>query len=147
MQATTLAVLGARARIVIGAAAFVAPTKMAQLMGGDDGADGLAPMYARMIGARDVALGLGTVVAVDRRGPVRGWLEGAALADAGDFVATLLVRRRLTPNAFIGTLAIAAGASVGGALLARKVDPPAAPEHAHPEAVATGHHPVTAEDA
>jgi peptide-methionine (R)-S-oxide reductase len=147
MQATTLAVLGARARIAIGAAAFVAPGTAARLMGGDSGGDGLAPMFARMVGARDVALGLGTVVAVDRRGPVRGWLEGAALADAGDVVATLLARRRLTPAAFAGTLAVAAGASVGGALLARKVDPSPAPEHAHPETVATGHHAATADDA
>ena len=88
----------------------------------------------------------GAVIAIDRGAPVRGWLEGAALADAADGVTAILGRDRLTPNAFTGTVAIAAASAVIGALLARRLDPPPPADPGHPEAVATGHHPAPAED-
>jgi hypothetical protein len=139
MDARTLAVAGARARIAIGIAAVVAPAPAARLMGGPSGSAGLAPVVVRMVGARDVALGLGAVIAIDRGAPVRGWLEGAALADACDLVASVLGRDRLTPGAFRATAGIAGAAAALGALLARQLDPPLPPDPGHPEAVATGH--------
>lgn len=147
MDARTLAVVGARARIAIGVAGVAAPATAARIMGGSSGADGAAPLFVRMVGARDIALGLGAVIAIDRGAPVRGWLEGAALADAADGVTAILGRDRLTPNAFTGTVAIAAASAVIGALLARRLDPPLPPDPGHPEAVATGHHPAAADDA
>jgi len=142
MDARTLAVAGARARIAIGVAGVAAPAAAARIMGGRSGADGAAPLFVRMVGARDIALGLGAVVAIDRGAPVRGWLEGAALADAVDGVTAILGRDRLTPNAFTGTVVIAAASAVVGALLARRLDPPPPPDPGHLEAAATGHHPV-----
>jgi hypothetical protein len=143
MQASTLAVTAARARIAIGIVMVAVPGRASRLMGGEHGDDGSAPVFLRMLGARDIALGLGTVVALDRGAPVRGWLEGSALADAGDVVASVLGRDRLTPNGFIGTAGIAAASTVLGALLARRLDPPPPPDPGHPEAIATGHHPAT----
>jgi hypothetical protein len=139
MDARTLAVAGARARIAIGIAAVVAPGPAARLMGGRSGSAGLAPVVVRMLGARDVALGLGAVIAIDRGAPVRGWLEGAALADTGDLVASVLGRGRLTPGAFKATAGIAGAAAALGALLARQLDPPPPPDPGHPKVVATGH--------
>jgi hypothetical protein len=143
MQASTLAVTAARARIAIGIVMVAVPGRASRLMGGEHGDDGSAPVFLRMLGARDIALGLGTVVALDRGAPVRGWLEGSALADAGDVVASVLGRGRLTPNGFIGTAGIAAVSTVLGALLARRLDPPPPPDPGHPEAIATGHHPAS----
>ena len=65
---------GWRGRIALGLTALVAPTLAGGLMIGKDGSRGGAKLLSRMVGARDVALGLGTVIALDRGAPVRGWL-------------------------------------------------------------------------
>ena len=139
MEARALAIGTARARIAIGVAGVVAPGAAARMMGGKSAADGLTPLFVRMVGARDIALGLGTVVALDRGAPVRGWLEGSALADAADGVASLLGRDRLKPWALRTTVAVATGSAVFGPLLAKRLDPPPPPDPGHLEAVATGH--------
>ncbi len=139
MDAKTVAVAGARARIAIGIAGIVAPGAAARLMGGRSGSAGLAPVVVRMLGARDIALGLGAVIAIDRGAPARGWLEAAALADTGDLVASVLGRDRLTPGAFKATAALSGASAALGALLARQLDPPPPPDPGHPEAIATGH--------
>jgi hypothetical protein len=139
MDARTVAVAGARARIAIGIAGIVAPGAAARLMGGRSGSAGLAPVVVRMLGARDIALGLGAVIAIDRGAPVRGWLEGGALADTGDLVASVLGRDRLTPGAFKATAGISGASAALGALLARQLDPPPPPDPGHPEVIATGH--------
>lgn len=139
MDDANLALLLARGRIAIGVTAVVAPGLSVRVMSGR-AASGLEPPLARMVGARDVTLGLGTVIALDRGAPVRGWLEAAACADAADLVASLLARSRMSACAFGGTVALASGAAALGAFLSRRLDP-APPAHPHqPEAVITGHH-------
>jgi hypothetical protein len=139
MQAAAVALTLARCRIAIGVAAIAAPRLTAQFMGGPEAADGIAPVFARMLGARDIALGLGTVIALDRGKPVRGWIEGAALSDAVDCIASLLARDRIPP----AVLPLAAGsggaAALIGALISRQLDPPPPAQPGQPEAVATGH--------
>ncbi|HMG27580.1 MAG TPA: hypothetical protein VKH36_12285, partial [Acidimicrobiia bacterium] len=49
----------------------------------------------RAIGARDLALGFGALLALRRATPARGWFEAAVLTDAADAVATILVFRQL----------------------------------------------------
>ena len=66
MNDAKLAIFAARGRIAFGAAAVVVPGLAARVMGGRRGSEGLAPLFARMLGARDVVLGLGTVIALDR---------------------------------------------------------------------------------
>jgi hypothetical protein len=110
------------------------------MMGGKQ-ARGIAPLFARMLGARDIALGLGTVIALDRGKPVRGWLEGSALADSGDFIACLLARDEMPQSAFAMAAAAAAGAAGLGILLSRRLDPAPAAHPGQPEAMATGHAP------
>jgi hypothetical protein len=139
MNDATLAMSVARGRIVVGLAALVCPRLAVRVLGGRRDPRGIAPPLARMLGGRDVALGLGTVIALDRGKPVRGWLEGAALADAVDCAACLLAREEMPA----GVCAIAAGlggtAAAVGLLLSRRLDP-APPAHpGQPEAVATGH--------
>jgi hypothetical protein len=50
-----------------------------------------------MIGARDLGVGLGLQVALDRDAPTRGWLEASAVVDGIDAAACLLARHHLRP--------------------------------------------------
>lgn len=136
-----MAVGAARARIVLGAAMVLAPAVSARLLGGRDGAQGASRLLARMVGAREVGLGLGVVIALDRGAPVRGWLEACALADGADLAACLLARDRVPRGTLPGVLALAGGGALLHAWLARRLDPAPPPEPGHLEAVATGHPP------
>jgi hypothetical protein len=140
MDETSVAISVARGRIAFGIAALAAPGLATRAMSRHKESAGLAPMFARMFGARDLALGLGAMVAIDRGVPVRGWLEGAALADAADCLAAILARKELTPNAFKGTAALGGGSALLGFFLSRRLDPPPPPHPGQPEAIATGHH-------
>ena len=139
MDDAALAIAVARIRIAIGAAAVLVPGLAARVMSGGRDAKGIGPLFARMLGGRDVALGLGTVIALDRGKPVRGWLEGAALADTVDCIACVLARDSMPPSAFKASLGLGASAALAGLFLSRRLDP-APPAHpGQPEAVATGH--------
>jgi hypothetical protein len=139
MKDATLALFLARGRIALGAAALAAPQLAARVMGAGRRPTGTIPLLARMLGGRDVALGLGTVIAVDRGKPVRGWLEGSALADAVDCLACLLARRELPPNVVRATVSLGGASAIAGILLSRRLDPPPPAHPGQPEAVATGH--------
>jgi hypothetical protein len=139
MKDATLALFLARGRIALGAAALAAPQLAARVMGAGRRPTGTIPLLARMLGGRDVALGLGTVIAVDRGKPVRGWLEGSALADGVDCLACLLARRELPPNVVRATVSLGGASAIAGILLSRRLDPPPPAHPGQPEAVATGH--------
>ena len=141
MEDASVAMWQARGRIAIGVVAVAAPGLATGVMGSRGRSQGLAPLFARMLGGRDVALGLGTVIALDRGKPVRGWLEGAALADAVDLVACVLARESLSPGAFAASAGLGGASALLGVVLSRRLDP-APPAHpGQPEAVATGHSP------
>lgn len=138
MDDANVALLLARARIGIGAAAVLAPGLASRALSGRP-ASGIETLLARMLGARDMTLGLGAVIAVDRGAPVRGWLEASAVSDAADCICSLLARKRMSPLACRATVVLASGSAALGAYLARRLDP-APPAHPHqPEAVITGH--------
>jgi hypothetical protein len=75
-----------------------------------------------MVGARDIALGLGTFIALGRGGPARGWLEASALVDGLDVAACLLARDHLRTSVFPGAVGLAAAGGLLSAWLARQVD-------------------------
>ena len=52
-------------------------------------------LVARSVGARDMALGIGLLLALRHDAPLRGGLEAGTLADAGDAVGTALAWRHL----------------------------------------------------
>jgi hypothetical protein len=97
-------------------------------------------LLARALGVRDLALGLGVVIALDRGAPVRGWLEAGALADVVDLAATLLASDSIPEGARRAVAGVAVGSAALGAGLARALDePPPAGEVRAPEAALTGH--------
>jgi hypothetical protein len=119
-----LALANARGRMLIGAILVLAPSMANGMWIGSDGDRPAVKVLARALGARDLALGLGIAVALDRGAPVRGWLEGAALADGVDLLATLLAGDAI-PQGKRRAVSLVAGLSLAScAWLARVLDPP-----------------------
>jgi hypothetical protein len=117
MEERDLAVTLARGRIAFGVVSLLVPGLVARTMAGDDG--GAARLFVRMIGARDLALGLGLQAALSRDAPTRGWLEVSAVVDGIDAAASVLARNHLRPGVFPGTLGLATSGAVLSAWLAR----------------------------
>jgi len=111
-----LAVAGGRA--ALGVTAIVAPDAVARPWIGDDGRGPGRSVLARALGGRDLALGLGALLAARPDGPLRGWVEAGGVADAGDVVATFLAFRHLPARGRWLVLAAAGGAVAAAALAA-----------------------------
>jgi hypothetical protein len=120
MEERDLAVTLARARIGFGVVSLLAPGLLARAITG--GSDAGTRLFLRMVGARDLGVGLGLQVALDRDAPTRGWLEASAVVDGIDAAAFLLARRHLRPGVFPGTLGAAVGGALLSAWLARQLD-------------------------
>jgi hypothetical protein len=122
MDASQLAKTNGIGRIALGAGLALAPGIAARTWVGDDASRTGAKVLAAALGARDVALGVGLLVALNGDGPARGWLEGAALADAVDFAATLAAGAAIPRAGRIAVLALAGGSAVQCAIMSRSVD-------------------------
>jgi hypothetical protein len=132
MEERDLAVTLARGRIAFGVVSLLAPGLVARTMtaGGRD--EGGTRLFVRMIGARDLGVGLGLQVALDRDASTRGWLEASAVIDGIDAAACLLARHHLRPGVFLGTLGIAATGTLLSAWQARQLDPAPPAPSLHP---------------
>ncbi|HEY7873909.1 MAG TPA: hypothetical protein VIG64_02185 [Actinomycetota bacterium] len=109
-------------RAGLGVAMFVAPRKVVRSWTGEEGESLPSTMALRGMAVRDIALGLGLAKAADSGGRTRGWLEAAALSDAGDAVATLFSWRELGGVRRIFWFAVEAGAAVLQMQLAEALD-------------------------
>ena len=118
-----MAVGVAGGRIAIGVLSLLAPGLVGRAMIGPDGESGGTRLVLRVVGARDLGLGLGVLVALDRDAPVRGWLTASAVVDGIDAAACLLARRHLRPAVFPAATGLAAGGAVLGVWLARQIAP------------------------
>ena len=138
MDARDIALAQARGRIAVGLAMLVAPGLAGRTWIGDDALRPAVKVIIRGFGARDLALGLGVVIAVDRGAPVRGWLEGSALADVGDLLATLFAGGSIPGSARKAVAALAGGSALTAYGLSRVLDEPSEP-FSTPEGSLTGH--------
>ena len=80
-----------------------------------------AKVLTRVAGARDVALGMGTVLALRDGSSVRRWLQLAAAVDAADAVMSLCAVRHLSPRRSLPVAALAAGGAATGMWLAGRL--------------------------
>jgi hypothetical protein len=74
-------------------------------------------VFAQALGARDLALGIGALVAL-RRGDdesARAWMAGHTLADGTDLAATLAARDALPTGPFLFAMAMAGASTAIGA--------------------------------
>jgi len=113
MEARDLALGLAGGRIAIGVVSLLAPGPVGRAMMGPEGDSGGMRLLLRVVGARDLALGIGVLAALDRDAPVRGWLRASAVVDGLDAAGSLLARHHLRATVFPA----AAGAATAGALL------------------------------
>jgi hypothetical protein len=109
-------------RVAIGATAIVAPRLALRPWLGRGVGSPTHKLLARSLGARDIALGLGAILAMDRGAPTRGWLEAGGLADAGDLLGTLLAYRALPRFGRWALVLSTSGAVASAGVLAPSVD-------------------------
>jgi hypothetical protein len=122
MEARDLAVGVAGGRVAIGVVSLLAPGLVGRAMMGPDGESGGARLILRVVGARDLGLGLGVLVALDRAKAVRGWLAASAVVDGIDAAGCLLARHHLRPAVFPAATGLATGGALLSAWLARQFD-------------------------
>lgn len=125
MDARLLARLLACGRIGIGIALFAAPRTAARAWLGHE-VTPAAGLMARGLGARDLAIGVGQLVALDSDRDVDPWIDAGVAADAADATAALLGRRELPNKAVAGTAVVALGAAAAGLALKQRLHAPAA---------------------
>jgi hypothetical protein len=113
MEARDVAVALAAGRIAIGVASLLVPGVVGRAMMAPEEDFGGARVLLRLVGARDLTLGIGVLAALDRNAPVRGWMRASALVDGLDAAGSLLARHHLRPTVFPA----AASAATAGALL------------------------------
>jgi hypothetical protein len=122
MERKDVAVNVARGRIAIGVVSLLAPAWVGRTMTGREGRRGGTRAFVRMVGGRDLALGLGVLVALERGAPVRGWLEASALVDGIDAAACLLARQHIRTRVLPGVVGGAAAGALLSAWLAGQLD-------------------------
>lgn len=104
-------------RIAIGALLMLSPAKVMKVWTGDAPTPGLKHA-ARSLGARDIAIGTGTLVALDRGKDVGRWLQAQAISDASDALGTVIAFKHMPRLGRWATLALEAGAAYLGLELA-----------------------------
>lgn len=111
----------AAGRIAIGVGATVAPSAGARFQFG--AAPPALTMTVRMLGARDLALGVGALIAMGHGGaPLRLWTQAGVLADAVDALAFARTGRLADVRGARLTTAVATAAAICGAWAARRLD-------------------------
>src|SRR5215213_6454287 len=109
-----LARLAAGSRLALGVVVLARPEGLVRLMRVDAATARRVSWLSRMLGARDVALGAGTLLALLRGGQHRPWLVASAFADAVDAVAVGAAagRRQVAVPPAVLTVGVAAGSVV-----------------------------------
>jgi hypothetical protein len=116
MDLRTAALGLAASRVAYGAGMVLAPTHAARMWVGRRARDPRAQVLARALGARDLVLGLGSLLALrgGDRMAARPWFAAQVATDSVDLLATLGARalpapaRAFTVAAAAGSLAVAA---------------------------------------
>lgn len=111
----------AAGRVAVGAALTVAPGVAGRTWIGPTARDPKTKVMIRAMGGRDLAMGLGTLRALEHGGDVRSWTVLSAACDAVDAAASVLALRRLGPRA-LPVLLTATVAAVAGITSAEHLD-------------------------
>ncbi len=110
----------ALSRVGLGAALLAMP-RVVEGWVGPVGQRPEAKVLTRVAAARDVALGLGALLALREGAPARRWLQLAAASDAADAAASLTALRHLTARRSLPVAALAAGGAATGIWLSGRL--------------------------
>jgi hypothetical protein len=109
--------LYAAGRILFGLAALVAPRITGRVLAGEGGAAPDAQAFLRGMGGREIGLGLGLLVMIRAKRPIRPWLAATLLADCSDITGIAGAWPHMAPSKRVLGLATAGGAAATGATL------------------------------
>ncbi len=111
-------------RLAIGAALMAKPASEAGAgwVGSEEAQRPVTKVLFRSVGARDVALGVGTIAALRDGGRLRPWLLGATLADITDLAATVTSGKALPLKGRAALVLLAGGAIAMQLSAARTLD-------------------------
>jgi hypothetical protein len=109
-------------RLVVGVGFFLMPRRLGRWWIGEEDISTTSRMALRSLGGRDAALAIGTLIALENDGNVRGWLEAGALSDASDVISTLSNWGELPPLRRLLGLASSVTATVMGLNLAQSFE-------------------------
>jgi hypothetical protein len=117
----------AAGRVAVGMTAMAWPSVPARPLVGAAADEAAGRVFGRAVGARDIALGLGALRALQRvaaePGSAWAWIAAGALSDALDVVASLSSWRELPHGSRWLVVASAGGAALTGAAGALAVRP------------------------
>lgn len=123
MSPRTLVTGIALGRLVFGVALVAAPrTAVGQGWIGAEAQRPAAGVLLRAVGARDIALAVGTLIALKQGSSLKPWVLGGAIADGTDFVATLTAGQGIPLQGRASVGAIAGGALGAQLGLLKKLD-------------------------
>lgn len=109
-------------RLGIGAALLLAPGTAGKIWVGPGADDRGAQVFARALGARDVALGLKTLSELGQKREMKHWLRLGAAADVADAAATAVAWRSLSPSRRVVMPLVAAAVGFVGWTVANTID-------------------------
>jgi hypothetical protein len=101
-------------RVVLGTGLIARPQMATSMWVGRDGERPGGQVLARALGARDAALGAGTLAALHTGQPIMPWVLGGLLCDATDLLATHAGRDHLPRPSAPLIYALAGGALIVG---------------------------------
>ena len=107
-------------RLVIGAGMIVNPAGLGKALGLSEERAREAGWLARLAGAREIGIGLGTLAAWRSGAPTAGWVAAQAISDGSDAVAFAMASRKgaITPARGWGMGLFALSGAVSEALTA-----------------------------
>jgi hypothetical protein len=109
-------------RIAYGAALIAAPTRLGRRWLGPAAKAAPTQVPLRALGAREIVLHVGAIVAAARGAPLRPWLAGSIVGDLSDLAATLVGRDQLPKGAATATLIVGGTSALVSAAVAAAVE-------------------------
>jgi hypothetical protein len=109
-------------RIAIGVGLITAPRLWAPIWVGRDGLSGAARLFSRAVGARDIAIGASTLMAMSKGERIRPWVIAAIVPDAVDAIATFIERDEVPRVSRPLVYLMGGGAAVAGAAIQASID-------------------------